>query len=222
MRAFISTVVRFFLTGVATLLPFAVTVFVVTWGVKLVDAYVGPSSAFGSFLLTFVGPDYRLHGYLLGYLVVCLLIILLGFLVTRATVAKFRWEIDTMVARIPLVGKIYSSVGQVVDLFGRKDQGPLEGFGGVGEVRVGNIKLLVFFTSSEPYLMADGKEHVLVFVANSPFPVTGFNMLVPVEDVRRLDMPPEDLVKLLMSLGLLGAQVLRKPLSNGILEGIKK
>ncbi len=89
----------------------------------------------------------------------------------------------------------------------------------LGEVRIGNVKLLVLLTSNEQYIMLDGREHLLVFVANSPIPATGFNMLVPVEDVRRLDMPVEDLVKLLMSLGLLGPQVLRRALRVRNLEG---
>jgi uncharacterized membrane protein len=219
MRAFFSTLVRFFLTGVATLMPLVVTVFVVSWAVKVADAYFGPSSAFGIFLVKLVGPAHKYPGYFVGYLLAVLLIILLGFLVTRATIAKFRSEIDEMVARIPLIGKLYAGVGQLVEIFGKKDQGPLERFGGVGEVRVGNVKLLVLLTSNEPYIMLDGREHLLVFVANSPIPATGFNMLVPIEDVRRLDMPVEDLVKLLMSLGLLGPQVLRRPLGVPNLEG---
>jgi uncharacterized membrane protein len=221
MSAFFSTLLRFFFTGVATLMPLVVTVFVVSWAVKVADAYIGPSSSFGKLLVQLVGPAHKYPGYLVGYLIAGLLIILLGFLVTRATVAKFRSEIDAMVARIPLIGKLYAGVGQLVEIFGTKDQGPLDRFGGVGEARVGNVKLLVLLASNEQYIMLDGKPHMLVFVANSPIPATGFNMLVPVEDVRRLDMPVEDLVKLLMSLGLLGPQVLRKSLAASNGEGVE-
>jgi uncharacterized membrane protein len=212
MRAIVSAIVRFFFTGAAALLPLVVTVFVVSWAVKFADAYIGPSSSFGVFLVRIVGPEYRYPGYLVGYLVAVLLVILLGFLVTRATIGKLRSELNAMVARIPLIGKIYAAVVQLVEIFDKKDKGPLERFGGVGEVCIGNVKLLVFLTSPETYVMMDGKSHVLVFVANSPIPATGFNMLVPMDAVRRLDMPVEDLVKLLMSLGLLGSQVLRGPL----------
>jgi uncharacterized membrane protein len=215
MRGFASTVIRFFLTGVAALLPLVVTAFVVTWLVKLADAYIGPSSSFGRFLLTVVGQEQKYAGYLAGYLVVILLIVLLGFLVTRATVTKFRRAIDGMFAKIPLIGKIYTAVGQVVELLGNKDQKGLEKFGGVGQVTVGNIKLLCLLTSNHRYIMGDSLEHFLVFIPNSPIPVTGFNLLVPIEDFQRLDMPMEDLGKLFMSLGLLGPQVLIKPTTMG-------
>jgi uncharacterized membrane protein len=215
MRGFASTVIRFFLTGVAALLPLVVTAFVVTWLVKLADAYIGPSSSFGRFLLTVVGQEQKYAGYLAGYLVVILLIVLLGFLVTRATVTKFRRAIDGMFAKIPLIGKIYTAVGQVVELLGNKDQKGLEKFGGVGQVTVGNIKLLCLLTSNHRYIMGDSREHFLVFIPNSPIPVTGFNLLVPIEDFHRLDMPMEDLGKLFMSLGLLGPQVLIKPTTMG-------
>lgn len=137
-------------------------------------------------------------------MVVVLVIIILGFLITRATVVKLHKALNAIVARIPLVGKIYSAVDQAVDLFGQKGNSGLEKFGGVGQVRFGNVTALCLLTSSQHYMLADGREHVLVFIPNSPIPATGFNVLVPVEDFRPLDMPMEDLLKLLMSLGLLG------------------
>lgn len=210
MRGFASALLRFFVTGVATLLPFVVTVFIAGWTVKLADAYVGPSSTFGRFLLTIVGDKYKYPGYLVAYLVVVILIIFLGFLVNRATISRFQEAVDNLFARIPGFGKVYKAVGQVVELFGSKGQNGTDRFGGVGEVRIGNVKVLCLLTSGEPYVLADGKEYLLVFVPNSPIPATGFNLLVPVEDCRRLDLSTEELVKLLMSLGLLGPQVLSK------------
>jgi len=210
MRAFASTALRFFLTGIAAILPFIVTVFVVTWVVKLADAYVGPSSSFGKFIVTLAGENQRYFGYLSGYLVVILLIMFLGFLVTRATVSRVRHEIDDMLSRIPLIGKVYTGVSQVVDLLGGKDKRGLERFGGVGEVRLGNVSALVLLTTNQRYKMADGREYFLVFIPNSPIPATGFNVLVPVEDFRPLDVAFEDFAKIFVSLGLLGPQVLPK------------
>jgi uncharacterized membrane protein len=201
---------RFFLTGVATLLPFVVTVFMVSWIVRIADGYVGPSSSFGAFLATISGTQYRYLGYIVGYLVVVLLIILLGFLVNRATVARLHAAVDRMFTSIPLFGKIYATVGQMVEIFGKKGgQSGLDRFGGVGQIRMGNIKVLGLLTSPQRYLMADGKEYVLLFVPNSPIPATGFNVFAPVEDFELLDIAVEDLAKVLMSLGLLGSQTLR-------------
>jgi uncharacterized membrane protein len=214
MRSFFSTLVRFFLTGVATLLPFVVTVFVVGWVVRLADVYIGPSSSFGVFIVTIAGESQKYAGYLAGYLVVILVTIMLGFLVTRATVARVHSAINNMFSKIPLFGKVYAAVGQVVDLVGKKENTGLEKFGGVGFIRLGNVKVLGLLTSGERYILADGKEHLLLFVPNSPIPATGFAMLIPVEDFQILDMPVEDLAKLLMSLGLLGPQVLKKPTNN--------
>jgi uncharacterized membrane protein len=201
--------VRFFLTGTAALLPFVVTIFVVSWIVRFADAYIGPSSSFGLFLLTIVGDNHKYPGYIAGYLVVVLLIILLGFLVSRATVARVHRAVDSIFAKIPLIGKIYTGVGQVVDVFGKKEQA--RRFGGVGHVRLGNVRMLGLLTSTQRYVFEDGRKHLLVFVPNSPIPATGFNVLVPEEDFAQLDMTVEDLAKLLMSLGLIGTQVLSSP-----------
>lgn len=214
MRNFFSAIFRFFLTGVAALLPFVVTVFVVGWIVRVADSYIGPSSSLGVFIANLVGEHQKYAGYAVGYLVVTLLILMLGFLVTRATVARFHKAVDAMFERIPLIGKIYKAVGQLVELLGSKDQAGMERFGGVVEINLGNIRVLAFLASSERYLLDNGKEHVLVFVPNSPMPATGFTVLVPADAVRRLEMPVEDMAKLLMSLGVLAPQVLKIPLQN--------
>lgn len=206
MRTFASAIVRFFLTGTAALLPFVVTIFVVSWIVRFADAYIGPSSSFGLFLLTIVGDSHKYPGYVAGYLVVVLLITILGFLVNRATVVRVHRAVDAIFAKIPLIGKIYSGVGQVVDVFGKKEQAGR--FGGVGHIRIGNVRMLGLLTSTQRYILKDGRPHLLVFVPNSPIPATGFNALVPEEDFVQLDMTVEDLAKLLMSLGLIGTQVL--------------
>lgn len=220
MQWLFSHFVRLFLTGVATLLPLIVTVFVVTWVVKLADAYIGPSSSFGVFIVTIVGESKKYVGYLAGYLVVIVFTTILGFLVTRATVGRVQRAVDRMFARIPLIGKIYAGVGQVVELLGKKSQNGLERFGGVGYVRMGNVKILGLLTSGERYVLEGGKEHVLLFVPNAPIPATGFTVLAPVEDFEPLNLPVEDLAKLLMSLGSLGPQVLKKP-SDAIVYRMK-
>ncbi len=210
MRAFARAVVRFFLTGVAVLLPFIVTVFVVTWSLKLADAYIGPSSHLGQLVVTIVGDSNKYPGYLVGYLVIVLLLILLGFLVTRATLSELRRAVDNMFARIPLIGKIYAAVGQVVELLGNKDNGGLERFGGVGIIELGNVKMLCLLTSGQRYRLKDGKEYLLVFLPNSPIPATGFNVLVPEDKFQPLQMPVEDMAKIFMSLGLLSPQLLTR------------
>jgi uncharacterized membrane protein len=194
-----------------------VTVLVISWIVRLADAYIGPSSSFGTFLVTFIGLK-QYPGIVGGYLVVVLLIIVLGFLVTRATVGRIHKAIDATFARIPLFGKIYTAVGQVVTLLGQKHEGGLDRFGGIVQISLGDAKILALLTSNERYVLNDGVEHLLVFIPNSPIPATGFNMLVPVHHVEHLDMPVEDLAKLLMSLGLLAPQVLKKPLAGFMLK----
>jgi uncharacterized membrane protein len=192
-----------------------VTILVVGWIVRLADSYIGPSSSFGKFLVTIFGTGSPFPGYVAGYVVVVLLIILLGFLVTRATISRIRNSIDLMFAGIPLVGKIYTAVVQVVDLLDAKNgKAGMERFGGVVQIPLGELKVLALLTSGERYVTSDGVENILVFVPNAPVPATGFNLLVPADQVCRLDMPVEDLAKLLMSLGILGPQVLRIPLEN--------
>jgi uncharacterized membrane protein len=212
--AFVRTAVRFLFTGIATLLPFVVTIFVITWVVRIADVYIGPSSYFGALVQKLSGPHRVYAGYLVGYVVSILLIMLLGFLVTRATVARLHQGVDAVFTKIPLFGKVYAAVGQIVELFNKKNGGGLDRFLGIVQFKAGNVKMLGLLSSSERFVLRDGQEYVLIFVPNSPIPATGFNMMVPVEDVQILDMPVEDLAKLMMSLGILGSQVLKEPIAK--------
>jgi uncharacterized membrane protein len=214
MRSFLTTIFRIFLTGLAALMPLVVTILVAGWIVRLADSYIGPSSNFGKFLVNIIGPTDPFPGYVVGYVVVAMLIFVLGFLVTRATVSRVHKAIDDMFAGIPLVGKIYKAVGQAVDLLRGADKKGLERFGGVVQINLGSAKMVALLTSHERYTLADGREHILVFIPNSPIPMTGFNVLVPADEVQHLDMSVEDLAKLFMSLGILGPQVLPKPLAK--------
>ncbi len=218
LGAFVRTAVKFLFTGIATLLPFVVTIFVVTWVVRIADAYIGPSSYFGTLVQKLSGPHMVYAGYIVGYVVSILLIMLLGFLVTRATVARVHHGIDAMFTRIPLFGKVYATVGQIVELFNKKNGGELNRFLGIVQFNVGNIKMLGLLSTSERFLLKDGREHVLLFLPNSPIPATGFNVMVPVEDVQVLDLPVEELAKLLMSLGILGGQILREPINKTLIQ----
>jgi uncharacterized membrane protein len=211
MRNLASTLIRLFLTGLAALMPLVVTVFVVTWIVGLAAGYIGPSSSFGKFLAMVSGAGRPYAGYLGGYVVVVLCIIILGFLVTKATVLKIQAGINGVLARIPLIGKIYTTVGQVMEIFGNKDKPGLERFGGAVRINMGPVCALGLLVSAERFKTGDGTDHFLVFLPNAPLPATGFIMLVPVASVERLDMPVEDFAKLMMSLGLLAPQLLRGP-----------
>lgn len=212
------TAVRFLFTGIATLLPFVVTIFVITWVVRIADAYIGPSSYFGALVQKISGPHMVYAGYVVGYVVSILVIMLLGFLVTRATVARLHQGVDNMFTKIPLFGKVYAAVGQMVELFNKKNGGGLDRFLGIVQFRAGNVKMLGLLSSSERFVLKDGKEYVLLFVPNSPIPATGFNIMVCVDDVQLLDMPVEDLAKLMMSLGILGSQVLKAPIDKTLIK----
>ena len=61
----------------------------------------------------------------------------------------------------------------------------------------------------------------MVFIPNSPIPFTAFNMLVPTEDFQRLEMPVEDVLKLLMSFGLLGREVMKPSQAYADIHDVK-
>jgi uncharacterized membrane protein len=108
---------------------------------------------------------------------------------------------DRVLMRVPLLNKFYGAIKQVNDAFaGSKNsfktvvlvQFPREGMYSVG------------FITSEPNdeVQAKTKEKVVcVFVPTTPNPTSGFLILVPEDQVTKLEMSVTDAIKYIVSLG---------------------
>jgi len=113
------------------------------------------------------------------------------------------WE--GLLARIPIVRSIYSSVKQVSDTLLSPDghsfrQAVLVEFPQRGQWTVA----FVVGSSSEriaPDLRADS---LIIYVPTAPNPTSGFTLIVPPDEVRNLDMSVDEALKFVISLGVVG------------------
>ena len=190
---------RYLIAGLLVWVPLGVTVLVIKLVVDLLDR-----------MQFFVPPAWRpeeLFGFSvpgLGIVVGMVLVLSTGAvavnLIGRRVVAW--WE--AFLARIPFVRTVYASVKQVmVTLLSTRAESfrrvLLVEFPRRGIWRIG---LQTGHCSEElKHKLNDGL--ITVFVPSSPNPTSGFVIFVPKSETIDLDMPVDEAMKLIMSLGVL-------------------
>ena len=68
----------------------------------------------------------------------------------------------------------------------------------------GGIYCLAFVTNEDPYLAVEGADPRLIsiFLPTTPNPTSGFYLLVPAQELRKVNMTSEEAFKLIMSAGI--------------------
>lgn len=198
-----------FLAGLVTLLPLAVTFYVVSF---VVDFLTKP----------FVGTIAPILGHSIASKfatkVVCQILILitlffitlfLGFVARRFFFHSLIKIGDKFLKKIPLVNKIYKTSKEIIlSLFGGKEQSfrqaVLIPFPYKGAYCIGLI------ASSSPETANDASQNkmVSVFIPTTPNPATGYLLMCNKSELIYLDMKTEDAVKYVVSCGVIQPEML--------------
>jgi uncharacterized membrane protein len=185
-----------FLSGVALVLPFVITAWLIWLVVTFIDTRVEPLVPPGfEFLTTFPGG-----GVLLALAALTLVGALAGNLVGR-------WIVNTAdsgIANLPLVRTIYGGAKQVFKQVAAPErtsfkQAVLVEFPQPGSYAIG------FITNEDTTEVAHdiGVDLVAVYVPQAPIPTSGFLLYLPREAMRPLAIPPDEALKRVISLGII-------------------
>lgn len=184
-----------FFTGLAAVLPVAVTIYVTIWFVTGAESILGA-------MIKLVLPAGLYHegmGVVAGLLLVLALGVLMRALVVRSL---FSWG-EALLSRIPLVKVIYGSVRDLMGFFaGGKDQG----FSHVVLVSLGgtNVSALGFVTREDfagfPSAMA-GDDIVAVYIPLS-YQIGGHTVLVSRAALKPVDMSMQDAMRFAVTAGM--------------------
>ena len=194
MRAIRSNI----LFGLLLLLPVAVTVIIVNWLFGLATGFIVEwmpevlrRNAMEMFLVRLLA--------LVGLLVVLLLV---GWLVRNMAGKRLYQLGDALLARVPVVSKIYVSVRQLSETMLNQNQGALKEVVLVEYPRLG-LYTLGFITAAVPPALAAplGPDWVAVFIPAAPLPTSGWVVLVRRAEVVPLAISAADAMKLVISGG---------------------
>ena len=205
---------KYFIAGILVWTPLAVTIWVMTWGLSVLDNIFGSMiAALMAVLPLDLTPALQSFRKLPG---VGILIVIAVIMITGIVAANFagQWWIriwDQIIIRIPIVKSIYTSVKQVSGtLFSSKGNAFRKA---VLIPYPRNGSWTIAFITGNPAPEVAGKlngEHVNVFLPTTPNPTSGFFMIVPRADIIELDMGVDEALKHIVSMGSVA------PLKNSV------
>jgi uncharacterized membrane protein len=195
----------YFLAGVLVTAPIAITVTIAVWIVTFIDDRIKP------LIPTRYNPDVYLNEYLgvdiglpgLGVLVLVIVITLIG---AFAAGLVGRWVVgfgERMLDRMPGVRSLYKLTKQIFATVLQNQSNAFRQAVLIEYPRRGIWAVAFVTAETQGEISAHlQKETVSVFLPTTPNPTSGFLLFVPREDVKVLDMPVEDAVKLVISAGI--------------------
>lgn len=188
---------RFFITGLAALIPLVITIYVLIGLFSFADGILG--KFINKILKHYLG--YGIPG--LGILITVLIIFFTGFILHLSRMRFFKF-MERIFFRMPLINKIYFPVKKVVDFLFFPPQRVFKSAVLVEYPRKGIYSLGFITNESSP----EFKEKIAanlynVFLPSSPSPLTGFTIIVRAEDLTFLDTSVDEAIKLIVSGGLI-------------------
>jgi uncharacterized membrane protein len=191
---------KYLITGLLVWVPLAFTLWVLDLIVSTMDR-----------TLLLLPPPWRPESWLgfalpgAGLLMSAVILLLTGMIAANIMGQRVVLWWEGLLARIPIVRSIYSSVKQVSDTLLSPDghsfrRAVLVEFPQRGQWTIA----FVVGTSSEriaPHLRTDS---LIIYVPTAPNPTSGFTLMVSPDEVRNLDMSVDDALKFVISLGVVG------------------
>ena len=181
---------RTILTGMFTIVPLALTVYILTFLFRFLDGVSAP-------ILKIIG--FHIPG--LGILLTILVVYLLGLIIRNVLGRRlFSWG-EKILFTIPLVNSIYKTIKQFISTFSGTSEG--KNFQKVIILqypRVG-VWTLAFVTGES--VDANNIEYFHVFVPTTPNPTSGFFIMIPKSETMTTEMTVEEGIKMVISGGMI-------------------
>ncbi len=182
-----------FTTGLLTILPLAVTIYVFYLVFNFLDNLVGDmiKALF----------NYRVPG--IGFATGILLIMLIGFIASNIIGSRLINFSDSIMQRLPLAKGIYSSSKQIIDAFTLQGKDAFQKVVLIEYPRKGLFVLGFVTGNSRGEIQSKTHEETLnIFVPTTPNPTSGMLILAPSHEVIELSMTVEQGMKVIISGGL--------------------
>ncbi|QRN81558.1 MAG: DUF502 domain-containing protein [Nocardiopsis sp. BM-2018] len=204
------TMRRYFSTGLLVWFPLIVTLWVCWWVFTLVAGTIDAVFLWAIALLRFLGARNETLKFLvnleyslgLALLITAALFIATGFLARYLAARKIISFGEDVLARIPLISRVYRAVQQIRDVFINREGAVFQQTVLVDYPRKGCL-VVGFVTSAEHGIVQEvtGEDLTAVFVPTTPNPTSGFLLYVKTEEMIVLDISVEDAMKLIVSGG---------------------
>ncbi len=206
MKRLRTSLKNYFLTGLLVILPIFITVYVILFLIRIMDA-----------ILKYIPAKYLPETYLhihvpgLGLILVVILVFVVGLLTRNFVGRKIVRLGEKIVDRIPLVRVLYAGVKQLLETIFLKKTDAFKRVALLEYPRRGAYVLGFITGESKGEVQSKtSKNMVNIFVPTTPNPTSGFYILIPDDELILLDMSVEDAFKLIISGGIVSPPEARK------------
>jgi uncharacterized membrane protein len=176
---------QIFFRGLITLLPIALTIYILYAGLLIVE------NVLGSFLRTVIPPEHYIPGY--GFFATVLLIFLFGLLLNNLVIKSVLGTLEKKLSAVPLIKTIYSPLKDLMNLFSKKEHDQIKSVVFVQFAENGPRALGLVTRESFKDIAAvtpHTQDRVAVFFPLS-YGLGGFTMLGPKTALMPVDIPIE-------------------------------
>lgn len=195
MPAPIERLWRLFLAGLATVLPVAITLYLVYWVLRTAERL------FGGMARAILPDAWYVPG--LGLLMAVGVILAVGAFVNAWIVGSLiRWG-EQLLERIPLVKTVYTGVRDLMDFVSGSREGDDLKQVVLVEIQPG-VNVVGFITDRHPAnglpeLESDGNERNIAVYLPMGYQIGGYTLYLPESRVRPLDLPVEEAMRLVLT-----------------------
>ena len=212
---------RYFLRGLAVLLPTILTIWIFIWGYKFIQENISVHINRGlvRLLMFAYGIDWQnldarkplvdfwVNGWgsIAGFIIALIVVIVVG-VGLASVLGRTLWRtVEKFIMSMPFLRQVYPYVKQVTDfLLTRQEQQkallkvvaveyPRKGIWSVGYMTGNGIRRIV---------KGQDKEFVTILIPTAPTPLSGFVIMVPKEDTIYLDISIEEALRFIISAGV--------------------
>ena len=179
---------KWFLSGIAVVLPLAVTVFVLIWLFKMLDGILAE-------------PMHWIFGKEIpgaGLLAIIIIVFATGILTSNYIGNKMAGWFHGLVAKIPIVGNVYKPVSKIANSLSAENSKSFQSVVTV-EFPSKGIHSIGFITNDNVAFGGDDK--VCIFIPTTPNPTNGFLVFVEKEQVTELDISVPEGLNMVVSIG---------------------
>ncbi len=180
-----------FIAGILIMIPVAVTALILKFVFDFFDGLLEP--LFDQFI------DYQLGMGIAGLAVI---IYLVGLVTTHFLGKRLLQLANSAVERIPIVSGVYRAARQATEVFSTVGSGMNGKFSSVVLVEFPGNGLRSIGLVTGKLKDQDGNQLLAVYMPTSPFPTSGFLLILPEDKVTPTDMAVDDAVKLIVSAGV--------------------
>ncbi len=191
---------NYLLTGILVTAPVVITFWIVFSLVKLFDALVNPIIPY------YLNPNFYLPRDVpgLGLIILVIFLIGIGFLAANFFGSWLLKKTDSIIQKIPLIKVFYKTIKQIFETILKTNSDAFREAVLVEYPRKG--VWVIGFTTGEVEGEVKNKlkkKLTNVFIPTTPNPTSGFLLMVPNTELKKLNVSVDDAIKTIVSAGII-------------------